>query len=186
MLEPRAQLVVSQSLLGVVDLIEPSRAGALQATLSNERHDVVQLASVEERAVAATDVDDGARNAAKVHTVHHAPATDARAVADRGGCGRTVPWLDPCQQCRLRILLGAQPFEDVRVHPDAVTRGALQEADRPDSTPSSCLLQPGQGFATVSPALRVRRAPHLWQNTVPANPRAKQDGQLIVAKRARQ
>jgi hypothetical protein len=32
----------------------------------------------------------------------------------------------------LRILLGAQPLENVRVHPDAVTGGALQEADRPD------------------------------------------------------
>ena len=82
--------------------------------------------------MAAADVDDRARNSAKIHTVHHAPATDARAVADRRGDGRAGPWLEPSQKRRLRILLGTQPLEDVRVHPDAVTRCALQEADRPD------------------------------------------------------
>ena len=71
----------------------PRCAHAVEPALLDEGDDRVQLAGVEERAVAAADVHDRAGQPAEVHAVHHLAAPDARPVAHgSGGRGLRGRW----------------------------------------------------------------------------------------------
>ena len=51
---------VAQTSFRVADLVEASRPGAVETALPDEGHNLVQFAGIEECAVPAADVDDGA------------------------------------------------------------------------------------------------------------------------------
>ena len=134
-IEHRLSLQVFQPALFFLQIFDRARARAIEASALNERHDLMQLAGIEEGAVPAADVDHRARQLPEVHAVHHRPAPQARPVLHRRGGLFSGPGGQALEHGRLRLPLGAEPLEDVRVDPDAVAAGALEERRRADVNP---------------------------------------------------
>ena len=128
-------LQVFQPALFFLQLFDRARARAIEASALNERHDLMQLAGIEEGAVAAADVDHRTRQLPEVHAVHHLPAPQARPVLHRPRGLFRGPGGQALEHGRLRLPLGAEPLEDVRVDPDAIAAGALEERRRADVNP---------------------------------------------------
>ena len=77
-----AALGFERTFLLLAQLIELAAARALQAAAVDELDDRVQLAGIQERAVALADVDHDAGDAGEVDAVHHLSAADAGAILD--------------------------------------------------------------------------------------------------------
>ncbi len=132
-----------------------SSARAIETSALNERHDLMQLAGIEEGAVPAADVDHRARQLPEVHAVHHLSAPQARAVLHRS------PWSFPWS---VWTGAGARPLatpagrraarrrpRPPRRHRSWRTRGAASSrrqsagarSGRPDTLPPRRLSGPG-------------------------------------------
>src|SRR6188508_284595 len=113
--------------LFLFQLLDLTLARAIEAAALDERHDRVQLAGVEERAVPLAHVDDGAREPAEVEAVHHLSAGDALAVADLFGAGGTQGMRPLVQHRPLRLAAGAHVLERLRVDPHPAAALAFEQ-----------------------------------------------------------
>src|SRR3954471_1965191 len=105
---------------------------AIETAGLNERDDRMQLAGVEERPVAATEVDDRARQSSEIHPVHHLSADQARPVVNgRSSDGIRRRGTPPIEYSGLRLLVRADSLEVRGGEPQAVTARALQQVVTP-------------------------------------------------------